>query len=90
MRTSPFFTIYGVILLILQYLSGFKLSFDQFNFGYDRLIMKQIGIEINDYQPAFIPLIVKVCYLKNKKVNIGFCLVIIHDVFLVNISTIYQ
>jgi hypothetical protein len=24
--------------------------------------MKQIGIQINDYQPAFIPLLVKVCW----------------------------
>jgi len=57
---SPFFTIYGGILLILQYLVGFKVSFDQFNFAYDRQTMKQIGIDINDFQPAFNPLLIKV------------------------------
>ncbi len=62
LRTSPFFTIYGTILLILQYLSGFKISFDELNFAYDRQTMRQIGIQINDYQPAFIPLLVKVCW----------------------------
>ncbi len=60
LKTSPFFTIYGGILLILQYLSGFKLSFDTFNFAYDRQTMEQIGIRINDFQPAFISLFIKV------------------------------
>ncbi len=57
---SPFFTIYGGILLILQYISGFKLSFDKFNFVYDRQTMEQLGIYINDFQPAFISLLIKV------------------------------
>ena len=57
---SPFFTIYGAILLILQYLSGFKISFDQLDLLTDRRTMKQIGIQIHDYQPAFTPLLVKV------------------------------
>jgi hypothetical protein len=57
---SPFFTIYGGILLILQYLAGFKVSFDQLNFAYDRQSMDQIGIRINDFQPAFNSLLVKV------------------------------
>jgi hypothetical protein len=57
---SPFFTTYGGILLILQYLSGFKVSFNELNFPYDHATMDQIGIRINDYQPAFIPLIAKV------------------------------
>jgi hypothetical protein len=57
---SPLFTIYGGALLILQYLCGFKISFDQLNFPYDNRTMEQIGVRINDYQPAFIPLLVKV------------------------------
>ncbi|CAF1290006.1 unnamed protein product [Adineta steineri] len=63
LRMSPFFTIYGVILLILQYLSGFKVSFDQLNFMYDRRTMAQIGIQIIDYRPAFIYLVVKSFYM---------------------------
>ncbi|CAF4741750.1 unnamed protein product, partial [Rotaria sp. Silwood2] len=58
LRMSPFFTIYGGILLILQYISSFKISFDQFKFAYDRRTMEQIGIKINDYSPAFISLFV--------------------------------
>jgi hypothetical protein len=57
---SPFFTIYGGILLILQYLVGFKVSFDQLHFAYSRRSMEQIGISINDFQPAFVPLLIKV------------------------------
>jgi hypothetical protein len=57
---SPYFTIYGGILLILQYLTAFKISFDEFNFPNDRHTMEQIGIEIKDFQPGFIPLVVKV------------------------------
>ncbi len=57
---SPYFTIYGGILLILQYLVGFKVSFDQLHFAYDRRTMEQIGIRINDFQPSFIPLLLKV------------------------------
>jgi hypothetical protein len=57
---SPFFTIYGGILLILQYLVGFKVSFDQLNFAYDNQTMEQIGIRINDFQPAFNSLLIKV------------------------------
>ncbi|CAF3472921.1 unnamed protein product [Rotaria socialis] len=60
LRMSPYFTIYGGALLILQYLVGFKVSFDQLNFSYDRRTMEQIGIRIEDFQPAFIPLILKV------------------------------
>ncbi|CAF0821922.1 unnamed protein product [Adineta steineri] len=63
LRMSPFFTIYGGILLILQYLVGFKVSFNQLNFAYDRRTMEQIGIRINDYQPAFIPLLLKSFYM---------------------------
>jgi hypothetical protein len=48
------------MLLILQYLCGLKISFNQLNLGYDRETMQQIGIRINDYQPAFIQLVVKV------------------------------
>ncbi|CAF3346333.1 unnamed protein product [Rotaria sp. Silwood1] len=59
LRMSPFFTIYGGILLILQYITGFKISFDQFQFAYDRRTMQQIGIRTNDDCPAFIPLLVK-------------------------------
>jgi hypothetical protein len=57
---SPFFTLYGGLLLVLQYLSGFKISFDQLKFSYNRPTMEQIGIQIHDYQPAFIPLLAKV------------------------------
>jgi hypothetical protein len=57
---SPYFTIYGGILLILQYLTSFKISFDELNFPYDRHTMEQIGIGIKDFQPGFIPLVVKV------------------------------
>jgi len=57
---SPFFTIYGGILLILQYLVGFKVSFEQLNFAYDNQTMEQIGIRINDFQPAFNSLLIKV------------------------------
>ncbi|CAF4387270.1 unnamed protein product [Adineta steineri] len=63
LRMSPFFTIYGGILLVLQYLVGFKVSFNQLNFAYDRRTMEQIGIRINDYQPAFIPLLLKSFYM---------------------------
>lgn len=64
---SPFFTIYGGILLILQYLVGFKVSFDQFNFAYDRDAMEQIGIHVNDFQPAFNSLLIKVFLKKNNR-----------------------
>jgi hypothetical protein len=57
---SPFFTIYGGILLILQYLIGFKVGFNQLHFAYDRRTMEQIGIQVRDFQPAFIPLLLKV------------------------------
>jgi hypothetical protein len=57
---SPFFTIYGSILLILQYLTGFKVGFEQLNFEYSRRAMEQIGISINDYQPAINSLLIKV------------------------------
>jgi len=57
---SPFFTIYGAVLLILQYLIGFKVSFNQLHFAYDRRTMEQIGIRMDDFQPAFIPLLLKV------------------------------
>ncbi|CAF4702929.1 unnamed protein product [Rotaria sp. Silwood1] len=63
LRMSPFFTIYGGILLILQYITGFKISFDQFQFAYDRRTMQQIGIRTNDDCPAFIPLLVKSIYM---------------------------
>ncbi|CAF1290556.1 unnamed protein product, partial [Rotaria sordida] len=63
LRMSPFFTIYGGILLILQYLVGFKISFNQLNFAYDRRTMEQIGIRIDDFQPAFIPLLLKSFYM---------------------------
>ncbi|CAF4722599.1 unnamed protein product [Rotaria sp. Silwood2] len=63
LRMSPFFTIYGGILLILQYLIGFKVSFNQLNFAYDRRTMEQIGIPINDYQPAIMSLLVKPFYM---------------------------
>ena len=57
---SPFYTLYGAGLLILQYLTGFKISFDQLNFTYDRITMEQIGLKIEDYQPEFVPLLIKV------------------------------
>ena len=57
---SPFFTIYGGILLILQYLSGFKISFNELKFSYNYRTMEQIGIRINDFQPSFNPLVLKV------------------------------
>lgn len=60
---SPFFTIYGGILLMLQYASGLKLSFDEFHFAFNRQTMDLIGMQINDYQPAFISLVVKVIEL---------------------------
>ncbi|CAF3267963.1 unnamed protein product [Rotaria sp. Silwood2] len=63
LRMSPFFTIYGGTLLILQYLVGFKISFNQLNFAYDRRTMEQIGIRIDDFQPAFIPLLLKSFYM---------------------------
>jgi hypothetical protein len=66
---SPFFTIYGGILLILQYIVGFKIGFNQLHFAYDRRTMEQIGIRINDYQPGFIPLLLKVCKSLKKTIN---------------------
>ncbi|CAF1201689.1 unnamed protein product [Rotaria sp. Silwood1] len=63
LRMSPLFTIYGGILLILQYLVGFKISFNQLNFAYDRRTMEQIGIRMDDFQPAFIPLLLKSFYM---------------------------
>jgi hypothetical protein len=57
---SPFFTLYGGVLLILQFLSGFKVAFDSLNFGYDRRTMDQIGIHMSDFNPAFVTLLVKV------------------------------
>lgn len=62
---SPFYTIYGGILLILQYLTGFKVGFYDLNFAYSKRTMEQIGITIDDFQPAFNPLVVKV-FLKNR------------------------
>ena len=61
LRMSPFFTIYGGLLLILQYLCGFKIGFDQLSFLSDRHTMEQIGIKINDYHSAFISSSIKVC-----------------------------
>ncbi|CAF5125773.1 unnamed protein product, partial [Rotaria sp. Silwood1] len=61
LRMSPFFTIYGGILLIVQYLSCFKISFHQLKFDYDRCTMEHIGIRINDYYSTFVSLLVKVC-----------------------------
>ncbi|CAF1149255.1 unnamed protein product, partial [Didymodactylos carnosus] len=63
LRLSPFFTFYGTGLLILQYLSGFKISYQQLNFGLNQSFMEQIGIRINEFQPAFIPLLVKSFYM---------------------------
>ncbi|CAF1213486.1 unnamed protein product [Rotaria magnacalcarata] len=63
LRMSPFFTLYGGILLTLQYICGLNISFDQFEFAYDRQTMKQIGIQTNDYYPAFVPLLVKSLYM---------------------------
>ncbi|CAF4296585.1 unnamed protein product [Rotaria socialis] len=63
LRMSPFFTLYGGILLTLQYICGLNISFDQFEFAYDRQTMKQIGIETNDYYPAFVPLLAKSLYM---------------------------
>ena len=57
---SPFFTIYGAGLLILQYISGFKIKFIDFNFSYSNETMKQIGIRIDDFQPAMNFLLIKV------------------------------
>ncbi|CAF0897645.1 unnamed protein product [Adineta ricciae] len=63
LRMSPFFTIYGGILLILQYLVGFKVGFDQLHFAYDRRTMEQIGILVRDFQPAFMSLLLKSFYM---------------------------
>ncbi|CAF1085642.1 unnamed protein product [Adineta ricciae] len=63
LRMSPFFTIYGGLLLILQYLCGFKIGFDQLSFLSDRHTMEQIGIKINDYHSAFISSTVKAFYM---------------------------
>ena len=49
------------MLLILQYINGFKIAFKEYNFAYDYHTMEQIGVQINDFQPAFTPLLVKVC-----------------------------
>ena len=57
---SPYFTIYGAILLVIQYSVAFRISFEQFHFEYDRRTMEQIGIRINDFQSSLVPLIVKV------------------------------
>ena len=74
LRMSPLFTIYGGVLLILQYITGFKISFDQFHWAYERRTMEQIGIRINDYFPAFVPLLVKVRYYKTNRIIIQFAL----------------
>ncbi|CAF3021172.1 unnamed protein product, partial [Rotaria sp. Silwood2] len=74
---SPFFTIYGGILLILQYISSFKISFDQFKFAYDRRTMEQIGIKINDYSPAFISLFVKISFEFWRRTAYTFHLIIV-------------
>ena len=57
---SPYFTIYGALLLILQYVVAFRISFEQFHFDYDRRTMEQIGIRVSDFQSSLIPLTVKV------------------------------
>ncbi|CAF5175239.1 unnamed protein product, partial [Rotaria sp. Silwood1] len=41
----------------------FKISFNQLNFAYDRRTMEQIGIRMDDFQPAFIPLLLKSFYM---------------------------
>jgi hypothetical protein len=88
---SPFFTIYGGILLILQYLTGFKVGFVQLGFAYNRTTMQQIGITINDYQPAINSLLIKVKEnLFDSRLNLMNILVILYDVLLVNTSTICQ
>lgn len=87
---SPFFTIYGAGLLILQYLSGFKIAFNDMNFTVSNKTMKQIGIRIDDFQPAMNSLLIKV---KKKQIQLELSfhfLVVLYDDFLVNSSTIYQ
>jgi hypothetical protein len=89
---SPFFTIYGGVLLVLQYLAGFKIGFEQLNFEYSRRTMEQIGISINDYQPAINPLLIKVKPHADQ-IAIDFSLIILvvlYDFLLVNTSTICQ
>lgn len=92
---SPFYTLYAAGLLILQYLTGFKIGFDQLNFAYDRGTMEQIGVKIEDYQPEFVPLLVKVKWMTLRKKNLFiFCLcflkVTLHDVLLVNFASIHK
>jgi len=57
---SPFFSLYGGLLLILQYICGFKISFEELNFAENRTTMEQIGIKISEFQPAFNVLAIKV------------------------------
>ena len=90
---SPFFTIYGGILLILQYLVGFKVRFDQLHLAYDRRTMEQIGLLVRDFQPAFISLLLKVRQMRakwNSFVEFESLLVLLYVVFLVNFTAIYQ
>lgn len=81
-----------MILLVLQYLSSFKISFDQLNLAYTRRTMEQIGIQINDYQPGFIPLVVKVSEEIRVSIKLFFHdhLVALYDILLVNLTAIYQ
>lgn len=91
---SPFYTIYAGILLTLQYACGFKISFEQANLPYDRRTMDQIGIRINDYNSAFVPLVVKVrtrkTMLRLNEHHLDVFLVVLHDLLLVNSSTIHE
>ena len=57
---SPFFTIYGAFLLILQYLAGFKVKFNDSSLHLSNGTLEQIGIPSSDFEPAIIDLSVKV------------------------------
>lgn len=60
LRMSPFFTIYGAILLILQYLTAFKVEMTDATFHLSNGTLQQIGIPSSDFQPAMTELTVKV------------------------------
>lgn len=60
LRMSPFFTIYGALLLILQYLTAFKVEFNDSSLHLSNGTLEQIGIPSSEFQPAITELSVKV------------------------------
>lgn len=83
LKLSPVFTIYGGILLLVQYSFAFK-----WNSVDKHQAMKYLGIRINDFQPQFFELLAQVQLFKtNVHYSFQYISGSLYDVFCNNIST---